>query len=138
MGRLTISYHAFANQFRRYYGSVGPIYSVFNLSIDGSKLQRLNAKSNLYLDQHLIGSNNSLGPGRHTITLMHDAPIPAWNFFQSVICGVVKVNIGLSLSPIAFLCCRTVSSPGKARLCSSHPSQPTGFGVLPNLELMTH
>src|SRR5258706_2581263 len=92
MGRLAISYHAFANQFRRYYGSVGPIYSVFNLSIDASKPQRLNAKSNLYLDQHLIGSNNSLGPGRHTITLTHDAPIPAWNFFQSVICGAVKVK----------------------------------------------
>jgi len=76
MVRLTISYHAFANQFRRYYGSVGPIYSFFNLSIDGSKPQRLNAKSNLYLDQQLIWSNNSLGPGRHTITLTHDDTDP--------------------------------------------------------------
>src|SRR5258706_5465564 len=113
MGRLTISCHAFANQFRRYYGSVGPIYSFFNLSIDGSKPQRLNAKSNLYLDQHLIGSYNSLGPGRHTITLTHDARIPAWNFFQSVICGAVKVKYR---TLIAFLCCRTVSPPWKARL----------------------
>ena len=96
MVRFPIACHALTNLFCRYYGSVGPIYGFFNLSIDNSKPQRLNAKNNLYLDQQLIWSNTSLGPGRHTITLAHDDTDPdtelTLDFFRSVICEVIKVN----------------------------------------------
>ena len=77
---------------RRYYGSIGPNYGFFNLSIDDSTPQRLNANNDLFLDQQLIWSNTSLGPGRHTITLTHDDTPDmelSVDFFRSVI-GNVK------------------------------------------------
>jgi hypothetical protein len=92
MVRLSISYHTLTNLLRRYYGSVGPTCGFFNLSIDGSTPQRLNATSDLFLDQQLIWSNTSLGPGRHTITITHDDTDPNketnLDFFRSVINSV--------------------------------------------------
>src|SRR5258706_3675624 len=135
MVRLTISYHSLTNLFRRYYGSVGPIYGFFNLSIDGSKPQRLNAKSNLYLDQQLIWSNDSLGPGRHTITLTHDDTDPDkelnLDFFRSVICDAIKVkHLTLPISHcFPLLSYSVLAVEGTSSLLSSFST--TGFGVPP-------
>ena len=92
MVRLYILYRVLNNLFRRYYGSVGPSYGFFNLSIDGSTPQRWNAQSNVYLDQHLIWSNESLGSGRHTLTITHDDTsadkLISLDFFRSVVNNV--------------------------------------------------
>ena len=79
-----------ADLFRRYYGILGPEYGFFNVSIDGSTPQRLNARRNVsnLLFQQLLWSNVSLGPGRHNLTITHDGPrlmALSVDFFRSVI-----------------------------------------------------
>ena len=80
--------------FRRYYGSVGPNFGFFNLSIDDSTPQRLNATSNSSLDQRMLWSSPTLGPGRHNLTLTHDDPGPnktvSLDFFRSVTSNVKR------------------------------------------------
>ncbi len=89
--RYLISYKM-TNLFRRYYGSVGPNFGFFNVSIDGSTPQRLNATSNLSLDQRMLWSSTTLSPGRHNLTLTHDDARPnktlSLDFFRSVISNV--------------------------------------------------
>jgi len=58
--------------FRRYYARNGPDLAVFNVSIDGSTPQRVDATSKLGMNQRLLWSNTSLGAGRHTLTLTND------------------------------------------------------------------
>src|SRR5258706_7267237 len=89
--RYLISYKM-TNLFRRYYGSVGPNFGFFNVSIDGSTPQRLNATSNLSLDQRMLWSSTTLSPGRHNLTLTHDDARPnktlCLDFLLSVISNV--------------------------------------------------
>ena len=88
MVRLSILYHMIANVLRRYYGSVGPSYGAFTVTIDGSTPERLNASASLSVDQRMLWSNTSLGTGRHTVTLTHDDSYTAslsLDFFRSVI-----------------------------------------------------
>ena len=59
----------------RFYSSLGlsPSSASFIVSIDDSTPQRLNGLiSNGEVDQQMIWSNTSLGPGRHTLKLTHD------------------------------------------------------------------
>lgn len=80
----------------RYYGSLGlsPSSASFIVSIDGSTPQRLDGQiSNTEIDQQIIWSNTSLGPGRHTLTLTHDDVAGrslSLDFFRSVISPGVK------------------------------------------------
>jgi hypothetical protein len=86
--RLHVSYNAIADLFRRYYARNGPDLAVFTISMDGSTPQRVNATTNLGVNQRLLWSSKSLGPGNHTITLTHDGANGAWfalDFFRLVI-----------------------------------------------------
>ena len=63
------------NLSHRYYGPLCYLCPSFNVSIDGSTPQRLSAHSSgrlVTLSQRMIWSNQSLDPGRHTVTLTHD------------------------------------------------------------------
>ena len=88
----SLSYHTVVNLFRRYYGTVNLDRGFFNVSIDGSTPQRLNAESYRSRRQQLIWSNVSLGPGRHNLTITHDDPRffkdLSLDFFRSVIDNV--------------------------------------------------
>ena len=74
----------------RFYGTLGwtPSSASFIVSIDGSTSQRLNGKiSTREIDQQMIWSNTSLGPGRHTLTLTHNdvnGKALTLDFFRSV------------------------------------------------------
>ena len=83
-----------ADLFHRYYGEVCPGCAFFNVSIDGLTPQRLSTENNTFLYQRLLGSNVSLGPGRHNLTITHDDS--RYNrglkldFFRSVINHVMQ------------------------------------------------
>lgn len=87
-----------ANLFSRYYGSFGPSTGAFTVSVDGSTPERLNGKGDLYLDQRMLWSNASLGPGRHTVTLTNDDAAPdtkfSLDFFRLVVSSVKQDNKG--------------------------------------------
>ncbi len=80
-------YYIMADLFRRYYGSQGPDYGFFTISIDGSRPERLSAKSNITQGQRMLWSNADLSPGRHNVTLTHDdanSTTVSLDFFRSV------------------------------------------------------
>ena len=86
----TIAYlllYIMVNLFRRYYGTQAPEYGFFTISIDGSKPERLSAKSNITQGQRMLWSNTDLSPGRHNLTLTHDdanGTTVSLDFFRSV------------------------------------------------------
>jgi len=91
MVRLRISYDAMTNLLRRCYGVIGPIYSSFTVSIDGSAPRLFSGKNNVVLAQKLLWSNTTLGPGRHTVTLTRDDSAKDQfnlDFFRYVVSGV--------------------------------------------------
>ena len=69
MVRLHISYDAMTNLLRRCYGVIGPDSGFFTVSIDGSTPQQFSGENDYRLDQKLLWSNTTLGPGRHTLNL---------------------------------------------------------------------
>jgi hypothetical protein len=72
---LSRSSHKISNLFDRYYGSLGLSASSasFTVTIDGSKPQRIDGKlANGEMDQQMIWSNTSLGPGNHNLTITHE------------------------------------------------------------------
>jgi len=80
----------------RYYGRLGPNVGFFTVSIDGSRPQRfLNGTNSVELDQRMLWSNTSLGPGSHTITLTQDDVTDQalfLDFFRSVVSQVQRLG----------------------------------------------
>ena len=87
MVQLYILYNAITDLLRRYYARSGPDSAVFTVSIDGSTPKRVNVTNKSGVNQRLLWSNTSLGPGSHTVTLTHDDANGTWfalDFFRLV------------------------------------------------------
>jgi len=72
MNACLFIYDVLTNFLCRYYGSLTPLGGLFTVSIDGSTPQRLSNQESVYLEQRMLWSNTSLGPGSHTLTLKPD------------------------------------------------------------------
>lgn len=91
MVRLRISYHTTTNLFRRYYGRRCDHCGHFSVSVDGSPPQWPWESTKWTLNQQMLWSNTTLGPGRHTVNITHDDSkdmMISLDFFRLVIVDV--------------------------------------------------